>query len=71
MNTSEKLQLLKTDMDIFLAATPETPLEALPEWGSLAVLLIIVHFEEKHHITVTGTQIRSCRTVGDLLGLTP
>jgi len=71
MNPDEKLQLLKADMDIFMAATSETPLEALPEWGSLTVLLIIVHFEEKYSLTVTGAKIRGCRTVGDLLALIP
>ena len=71
MKLDEKLQLLKADMDIFMVATLETPLEALPEWGSLTVVLIIVHFEEKHRRTVTGAEIRGCRSVGDLLALIP
>jgi acyl carrier protein len=71
MNPSEKLKLLQADVDVFMAARPETTLEALPEWGSLTVLLIIVHFEEKHQLTVTGAEIRACRTVADLLALIP
>lgn len=71
MNPSEKLKLLQADVDVFMAARPETALEALPEWGSLTVLLIIVHFEEKHQLTVTGAEIRACRTVADLLALIP
>ena len=71
MNQADKLQLLKADMDVFSTAKPDTPLEALPDWGSLTVLLIIVHFEEKHQLTITGAEIRGCRTVGDLLALIP
>ena len=71
MNPSEKLKTLQADIDIFMAARPETMLEALPEWGSLTVLLIIVHFEEKHQVAVTGAEIRACRTVADLLALIP
>jgi hypothetical protein len=45
MNSDEKLRLLRSDVDLFAAAQPDTVLAALPDWGSLAVLLIIVHFE--------------------------
>jgi acyl carrier protein len=71
MNTAEKLRLMQADVDGFASASAETPLAALPDWGSLAVLLIIVHFEEKHKLTVSGDQIRGCRTVADLLALIP
>jgi hypothetical protein len=71
MNQYEKLQKLKADLDTFSTATLETQLESLPEWGSLTVLLVIVHFEENHGATVSGLQIRGCKTVGDLLGLVP
>ena len=71
MNTAEKLRLMQADVDGFASASAKTPLAALPDWGSLAVLLIIVHFEEKHKLTVSGDQIRGCRTVADLLALIP
>jgi acyl carrier protein len=71
MNQHEKLQKLKADLDNFSTATPETQLESLPDWGSLTVLLIIVHFEENYGATVSGLQIRGCKTVGDLLALVP
>ena len=58
-------------MDVVAGATSETRLEALPGWGSLAILLVIVHCEEKHHRVVTGAQVRGCRTVADLLLLLP
>jgi len=71
MSPDEKLRLLRADVDVFASATADTPLAALPDWGSLAVLLIIVHCEEKHRATVSGAQIRACRTVADLLALLP
>ena len=71
MTPDEKLRLLRSDVDLFAAAQPDTQLASLPDWGSLAILLIIVHLEEKHQLTVTGAQIRGCRTVADLLALIP
>jgi hypothetical protein len=71
MNAGEKLRLLQADVDVFAGATSETRLDALPGWGSLAILLVIVHCEEKHHRVVTGAQVRGCRTVADLLLLLP
>jgi acyl carrier protein len=71
MKSDEKLRLLRSDVDLFAAAQPDTVLAALPDWGSLAVLLIIVHFEEKHRLTITGAQIHGCRTVAELLALIP
>ena len=71
MTTDEKLRLLKADVDVFTSASVDTPLAALPDWGSLAILLIIVHLEERHRLTVSGAQIRACRTVADLLALIP
>lgn len=71
MNPAEKLRLLQADVDVFAGASPEARLEALPGWGSLAILLVIVHCEEKHRRVLTGAQIRGCRTVADLLSLFP
>ncbi len=71
MTSAEKLRLLRGDVDLFASAQPDTPLASLPDWGSLAILLIIVHFEEKHRLAVTGTQVRGCRTVAELLALIP
>lgn len=71
MTPAEKLRLLRSDVDLLAAAQPDTPLASLPDWGSLAVLLIIVHLEERHQLTVSGAQIRACRTLADLLALIP
>lgn len=71
MSSEEKLRLLRAEVDAFASATPSTRLTALPDWGSLAILLVIVHCEEKHRVVLTGAQIRNCDTVADLLALIP
>ncbi len=71
MSTASRLTALQADVDLFAGATPATRLDALPGWGSLAVLLVILHCETKHRLTVTSAQVRACATVGDLLSLIP
>ncbi|MEI6248141.1 MAG: acyl carrier protein [Verrucomicrobiota bacterium] len=71
MTSAEKLQALQHDVDFFVGATEHTPLATLPNWGSLAVLLVILHCETKYDLVVTGPQVRGCKTVGDLLKLLP
>ena len=69
MTPAEKLQLLQADLDTFRGSTLDTRLELLPDWGSLTVLLLIVHAEEKYQHSLAGSQVRACRTVADLLNL--
>ncbi len=71
MTTSEKLQALQLDVDFFVGATEHTPLVTLPNWGSLAVLLVILHCETQHGLVISSTEIHGCKTVGDLLKLLP
>jgi len=51
--------------------TPETRLETLPQWDSLATLLVITHFEQAHGLVLSGNQIRACKTGRDLLQFIP
>ena len=51
--------------------TPETRLETLPHWDSLAILLVITHFEQAHGLVLSGNQIRACKTGRDLLQFIP
>jgi hypothetical protein len=60
---------LCADVDALVAATPEQPLASLPRWDSLAVLLVLTHAEQQHGRTLTGAQVRACRTGRDLLTL--
>ncbi len=71
MTSSEKLQALQLDVDLFVGATLDTSLAGLPHWGSLAILLTIHHCESRYGLALTGAQVRGCTTVGDLLELFP
>ena len=71
MSPEQQLAALRADVDVLAAATPETVLGSLPNWDSLAILLVISHFEHRHQQTITGAQVRACRTVADLLALLP
>jgi hypothetical protein len=71
MTSAEKLQALQHDVDFFVGATEHTPLATLPNWGSLAVLLVILHCETQHGLVISSAEIHGCKTVGDLLKLLP
>jgi hypothetical protein len=69
MNRSERLHALRQDVDALVDADEGTIMAALPRWDSLAILLVLSHYEHAHKQAVTGAQIRACRTVADLLNL--
>lgn len=64
---------LQADVDSLMGPgiTPETRLETLPQWDSLAILLVIAHFEQAHGLVLSGKQIRACKTGRELLQLIP
>ncbi len=49
--------------------TAETELAALPEWDSLAALGVIVMFDMEYGKTITGNDLKSCKTIADLFAL--
>jgi hypothetical protein len=69
MNRSELLSALRVDVDALAHADEATVLAALPQWDSLAILLVVSHFEHVHDREITGAQVRACRTVADILNL--
>lgn len=71
MNSVSALGALKADVDALASAHEGTALAALPAWGSLTILLILLHFETKYQVALSGAQVRACVTVGDLLKLIP
>jgi len=44
-----------------------TPLESLPEWDSLAALGVIVMCDTEYGVSITGDDLKTCVTVGDIL----
>jgi hypothetical protein len=71
MSADPRLVALQADVDLFAGATRATRLDALPGWGSLAVLLVVLHCETRHGFAITSAQVRACATVGELLELIP
>ena len=71
MTRSEQLAALRADVDALTRADETTILAALPQWDSLAILLVVSHFEHVHDREITGAQVRACRTVAELLNLIP
>lgn len=71
MTRSEHLAALRADVDALTRADEATILAALPQWDSLAILLVVSHFEHVHDHEITGAQVRACRTVADILNLIP
>jgi hypothetical protein len=69
MNRADRLHALRQDVDALVDADEGTILTTLPRWDSLAILLVLSHYEHAHKQAVTGAQIRACRTVADLLNL--
>lgn len=69
MNRADRLHALRQDVDALVDADEGSVLAALPRWDSLAILLVLSHYEHAHKQAVTGAQIRACRTVADLLNL--
>ena len=69
MTRPEILQALRADVDVLAKADEATVLGALPGWDSLAILLVVSHCEQTHGREVSGAQVRTCRTLGDLLDL--
>ena len=69
MKRSERLAALCADVDALVGSTEATSLASLSQWDSLAILLVLSHYEHVHKQAVTGAQIRACRTIGDLLDL--
>ena len=71
MSDAAKLAALQADVDVFAPAGLATPLASLPQWGSLTILLVILHGETRYGVALAGTQVRACATVADLLKLFP
>ena len=69
---------IQTFIDNFLVAVdfqepvevnPQTRLQDLPEWDSLAALGVIVMFDIEYGKTITGEDLKSSETLEDLFKL--
>lgn len=60
-------ELIQTDMDL----TPETPLESIEEWDSMAIMALIAYLDVEHRTQASFAQLRGMKTVGDIGRLIP
>ena len=68
MELKEKLALIEEALDAEGGAlTPETILDNMEGWDSIAALSLIVMLDEHFGTTITGAQIKALSTVGDIL----
>jgi acyl carrier protein len=68
MNTQEKLAALEDIMELDEGTLkPETKLDEIEEWDSLAALSYVVLMGEEFNKKVSGRQIRAFQTVQDIL----
>jgi len=68
MELKEKLALLEETLDTEEGVlTPETVLDDLEEWDSIAALSLIVMLDEHFGKTISGNEIKALETVTDIL----
>jgi acyl carrier protein len=65
------LKALQNEVDVLAGVSPDTPLNSLSQWDSLAILLVISHLEHVYQMSVTGREIRQCKTIRELINLIP
>ena len=58
--------IVAVDFQEPLPINADTELASLPEWDSLAALGVIVMCDTDYGVTITGDDLKSCRTVGDI-----
>lgn len=68
MTIEKKIEILADVLDLEAdELSPETVLETLDEWDSLAALSLIVAMDEECGKKISGEQIKSFITVQDIL----
>lgn len=68
MELKEKLALIEEALDTEEGSlTPETLLDDIEEWDSIAALSLIVMLDENFERTISGEQINALVTVQDIL----
>lgn len=68
MELTKKLALLEETLDTDEGALkPETVLDDLESWDSLAMLSLIAMLDEEFGKTITGKELKALNTVADIL----
>lgn len=70
MNEMERIALLEETLDLDEGTlTPETVLDDVDEYDSMAKLSLIVMMDEEFGVTLTGKQVKEFQTVADILAV--
>ncbi len=68
MELKEKLALIEEALDTQEGAlAPETVLDEVESWDSIAVLSLIAMMDDNFGKTLSGSEIKALKTVGDIL----
>ena len=68
MELTRKIALLEETLDTEEGVlTPETSLDTVEEWDSIAMLSLIAMLDEEFDKTITGKELKELKTVADIL----
>lgn len=68
MSLEEKIALLEETLEVDEGTlTPETVLDEVEEYSSLTKLSLIVMMEDEFEVKLTSDEVRSFKTVADIL----
>ena len=68
MDINEKIALIAELLELEVSDfTPETKLEELEEWDSLAAISYVVMMDEHFGVTANPNDIRNFKTIQDIL----
>lgn len=68
MELSEKLALLEDILDVDSGSLScEQTLEDIDEWDSLSALSVVVMIKDEFNKKLTGDQVRSFKTIQDII----
>jgi acyl carrier protein len=71
MTDKEKIALIEETLDLDEGTlTPDTVLDDVDEYDSMAKLSLIVLFDEEFGKKLTGDEVKSFKTVADILAAT-
>lgn len=71
MTEQEKIALLEETLDLDEGTlTPDTVLDDVDEYDSMAKLSLIVLFDDEFGKKLTGDEVKSFKTVADILAAT-
>ena len=70
MTNEKKIELIAEVMDIEAETlTPDTVLETIEEWDSIALITFIAMMDDEFDRVVKGKEVKEKKTVGELMAM--